>query len=156
MSAAATLKPSDPPLRNVLVVDDEEFIRDLTIVMLETLFEGLDIVSVENGAEGVAAFLSRREESPPEFDLVLMDIEMPVLCGDLAVRQIRALQMQHGWPHTCIIARTANTSAADLERYEQCGMDGCLPKAGNVAKQVCSALQQRRQHPGKFVSLDVG
>ena len=78
----------------------------------------------------------RRNNEPPEFDLILMDIQMPVLTGDKAVSQIRTLERQHGWPHTMIIARSANTAEEDQRLFRQCGMDGCIPKCGNVAKQA--------------------
>mmetsp|Transcript_18286 Transcript_18286/g.30526 ORF Transcript_18286/g.30526 Transcript_18286/m.30526 type:complete len:712 (+) Transcript_18286:40-2175(+) len=141
-----------PAPRSVLVVDDEEFIRTLTVMLLEETCQ--TIVTAENGKQGIAAYLERRNEEPPKFDLILMDIQMPVLTGDLAVKQMRALEQQHGWPHTCIIARTANTAASDQVYYKQCGMDGCIPKAGNVAVQVREAFARKQQQPAEFVVID--
>ena len=75
--------------------------------------------------------------------------------GDLAAKQMRALERQHGWPQTCIIARSANTAEADQAHYKQCGLDGCIPKCGNIAKQVLEALDNRRRRPDEFVTVDI-
>ena len=145
-----------PTLRSVLVVDDEEFVRMITVMSLGDHRETRDceVVTAENGEQGIAVYLERRHAEPPEFDLILMDIQMPVLTGDLAVKRLRTLERQHGWPRTCIIARSANTADLDREHYRQCGIDGCIPKAGNVAKQVLDALTIRRQRPDEFVTID--
>ena len=119
----------------------------LSVIMLEKECGGCEVVTAENGEQGIAVYLNRRYEDPPEFDMILMDIQMPVLCGDVAVKKMRALEQQHGWPHTCIIARSANTADADQEYYQQCGMDGCIPKSGNIAKQVLNTLTMKRRKP---------
>ena len=75
--------------------------------------------------------------------------------GDLAAKQMRALERQHGWPQTCIIARSANTAEADQAHYKQCGLDGCIPKCGNIAKQVIEALDNKRRQPDEFVTVDI-
>ena len=56
---------------------------------------------------------------------------------------MRALERQHGWPQTCIIARSANSAAADREVYKACGMAGCIPTSGNIAKPLVDS----RDHP---------
>ena len=162
------------------VVDDEEFVRAVTVCALEAESPGCEVVTAENGEQGIAVYLERRHEEPPQFDLILMDIQMPVLTGDLvilsphhppppahphpnhhhhqpptthqpeptppppqAVKQLRTLERQHGWPQTCILARSANTADADQDYYRRCGMDGCIPKCGNVAKQAAFARTLR-------------
>ena len=67
---------------------------------------------------------------------------------------MRALERQHGWPQTCIIARSANTAEADQAHYKQCGLDGCIPKCGNIAKQVLEALDNKRRRPDELVTVD--
>mgnify|MGYP004224631049 CR=1 FL=1 len=66
---------------------------------------------------------------------------------------MRALERQHGWPQTCIVARSANTAEADQAHYKQCGLDGCIPKCGNIAKQVLEALAKKRKQPDEFVTV---
>ena len=139
----------------VLVVDDEELIRMVSVASLESQL-GCDVVTAENGEQGVASYLEHASgDDGSSFDLILMDIQMPVLSGDLAVKQVRTLERQHGWPHSFILARSANTSDADQAYYKECGMDGCLPKAGNVARQVTAALEAKRKSPGHFFRPDV-
>ena len=68
---------------------------------------------------------------------------------------MRALKRQHGWPQTCIVARSANTSEADQARYKECDLDGCIPKCGNIAKQVLDVLGKKRKQPDEFVTIDM-
>lgn len=67
------------------VVDDEEFVRAVTVCALEAESPGCEVVTAENGEQGIAVYLERRHEEPPQFDLILMDIQMPVLTGDLVI-----------------------------------------------------------------------
>lgn len=66
-----------------------------------------------------------------EFDLILMDIQMPVMGGVEAVREIRALEKKTG-RHQPIIAMTAHAMAGDAEKYLQSGMDGYVSKPVRV------------------------
>ncbi len=63
---------------------------------------------------------------PGDFRLVLMDVQMPVMDGYTATRQIRDLEKGRG--RTPIVALTANAMTGQLERCLQCGMDGLLTK----------------------------
>ena len=51
----------------------------LSRVRLEAESPGCEVVTAENGEQGIAVYLERRHEEPPQFDLILMDIQMPVL-----------------------------------------------------------------------------
>lgn len=66
--------------------------------------------------------------SAGQFDVVLMDVQMPVLDGIAATREIRALEQREQRPHTPIIAVTANVLREDLEKCLVAGMDGYLTK----------------------------
>lgn len=101
----------------VLVVEDNAVNQRLTAFVLETM--GHEHVTVSNGREAVEAV---REE---EFDLVLMDCQMPVMDGYQATEAIRALEVGRRTP---ILALTAQTLPGDRERCLACGMDGYLPK----------------------------
>src|SRR5262249_30786837 len=74
-----------------------------------------------NGQEAVQ--LVRQQK----FDVILMDIQMPVLGGVEAVQQIRAMESE-GMPRNVIIAMTAHAMAGDAEKYLSCGMDGYVSK----------------------------
>lgn len=63
-----------------------------------------------------------------EFDLILMDVNMPILDGISAMKQIKILEKNTNSKKTPIIALTANSIAGDKERYLQEGMDGYLSK----------------------------
>jgi CheY-like chemotaxis protein len=61
------------------------------------------------------------------FDLILMDIQMPVMSGVEATRKIREMEQRTGG-HIPIVAMTANAMAGDAERYLSSGMDGYVSK----------------------------
>jgi CheY-like chemotaxis protein len=105
----------------VLLCEDNKMNRDLIREHLTKV--GLTSVVAENGLEGVEAFKSRAQKHKKPFDLVFMDIQMPVMGGVEAGAEI--LKMNTGTP---VIAMTASGSTADKEQYASCGMQGCLVK----------------------------
>lgn len=62
------------------------------------------------------------------FDLILMDIQMPVMDGVEAARAIRAVEASEGLPRTPILALTANALVHQVESYLAAGMDGHVSK----------------------------
>ncbi len=101
----------------VLLVEDNFVNQKVAVKFLERL--GCSVEVANNGAEGVAACQRTR------FDIVLMDVQMPVMDGMAATRRIRELE-QSG--HVPIIALTANAMSGDREKCEAAGMDGYLTK----------------------------
>ncbi len=99
-------------------------------LVLRTLLRqaGIDPVIVSDGAEAVAAWRAR------EWDLILMDVRMPVLDGPSASRAIRDLEEKLGRRRTPIIALTANAMAHQVEDYLQAGMDAFVAKPIEVAR----------------------
>ena len=106
------------PLR-VLVADDEEI--NLRIVTRILEMTGSTVVTASNGLEAVTAWEKER------FDLVLMDIKMPVLDGIEATEVIREKEAGTG-RHTTIIALTANALREEKERVLRHGFDGYVTK----------------------------
>ena len=104
--------------RRVLLAEDVELNRDIIRTILER--EGHRVVIAENGREALRRVRQER------FDLVLMDVHMPVMDGLDAARAIRALPGPAG--ATPIIALTANVMAAEQEKCREAGMDGVLMK----------------------------
>jgi len=102
----------------ILYVDDNENNRFLVRAMLAT--QGVDCVTANDGSEGLAA------ATAADWDLILMDIQMPVMDGVAATRRIRALDGRHG--QVPIVALTANTLDEQLQAYADAGMDDCLAK----------------------------
>jgi PAS domain S-box-containing protein len=93
-------------------------------LVLRALLQGFEItpVVVGNGAMAVEAW--EREN----FDLILMDVQMPEMDGVAATRAIRAQEAQRGLPRTPIFALSANAMTHQVREYLEAGMDGHLAK----------------------------
>ena len=105
--------------RRVLVVEDNAVNRKLAVSLLQR--RGHVVETAENGREAVERTKSE------QFDIVLMDLHMPVLGGFEATTLIRERERATG-EHLTIIAMTARAMAGDREECLSAGMDGHLPK----------------------------
>jgi signal transduction histidine kinase/DNA-binding response OmpR family regulator len=104
---------------NILVADDNRINQRVALRMLEK--RGHETTLAENGREVLALLESQT------FDLILMDVQMPVMSGVDATIEIRQQEQKSGH-HVPIYAMTANAMKGDRERYLSIGMDGYLPK----------------------------
>jgi signal transduction histidine kinase/DNA-binding response OmpR family regulator len=104
---------------NILVADDNRVNQRVALRMLEK--RGHKTTLAENGREVLALLDSQT------FDLILMDVQMPVMSGVAATIEIRRQEQKSGH-HVPIYAMTANAMKGDRERYLSIGMDGYLPK----------------------------
>jgi signal transduction histidine kinase/CheY-like chemotaxis protein len=120
--ATDTALPASRKL-HVLVVDDNPINQRLLTVLLET--EGHTVTVATNGREAVEAAM--RET----FDVILMDVQMPVMDGVQATRRIRSLPAPAR--NVPIIALTADALAGAEERYRSAGMDTYLSKPLSAA-----------------------
>jgi CheY-like chemotaxis protein len=109
-----------PPL-HILVVEDTEDNRLLVGAFLKKMPYLIDYA--ENGREGLDKFIS---QGP--YDLVLMDMQMPIMDGYTAVREIRVWEEREGKKHTVVIALTAYAMQGDVQRSLDSGCDGHLSK----------------------------
>lgn len=107
----------------VLLVEDNFVNQKVAVRFLERL--GCSVEVASNGAEGLAACQQRH------FDIILMDLQMPVMDGMTATRKIREWETM---AHTPIIALTANAMTGDRELCEAAGMDGYLTKPIEVER----------------------
>ncbi len=107
-----------PRGKRILLVDDHPVNRRVGRLFLEPA--GYQVVEAENGKEA----LGKLEES--EFDLILLDIHMPVLDGLQTLRCIRSTDKS--WQNLPIIALTADAMSGDRERYLAAGMNGYVAK----------------------------
>jgi len=109
----------------VLVCEDNDMNQ---MVIREHLSRvGLACTIAENGAIGVEMVRQRAENGEPPFDLILMDIHMPVMDGLEAAEKIVALELKHDIS-TPVVAMTANVMINDREIYRQRGMEHCIGK----------------------------
>jgi CheY-like chemotaxis protein len=111
------------PGKKILIVEDD----DVNLLIAEHLLRkaGHEVVSADNGEAAVEAVQNSR------FDLILMDIEMPIMDGLEATPLIRALPGGAGVP---IIALTAHTIPEKLAEIHQAGMNDYLIKPFELPK----------------------
>lgn len=105
---------------NVLVVEDNEVNQDLILRVLKK--HGVQVDTAANGLEAVDKFKNN------SYDLILMDINMPVLDGLAASRQILDIETKNTLPHTPIVALTAHATKGDREKFLTAGMDDYIAK----------------------------
>jgi CheY-like chemotaxis protein/HPt (histidine-containing phosphotransfer) domain-containing protein len=117
-------------LMNVLLVEDHLVNQKLAITLLERWGHNVEVA--DNGE--IAVEMAARQQ----FDVILMDMMMPVMDGLEATRRIRAEEISRRTP---IIAMTANAMEADRERCLQAGMDDYLSKPIKAQE-----LRQMLQH----------
>lgn len=117
--------------RRVLVVDDHPVNRQMATMMLESA--GFQVETADNGQEALEAVRSGR------FDVVFMDVNMPVMDGLEATREIRALEGPAR--DVSIFAMTAASMPEDVARCYDAGMDGHLAKPVEMARLIEAASQ---------------
>ncbi len=132
-TVSADVRPehAGPPLATTgdagvraLYVDDNESNRALVQAMFAAM--GFICETANDGRAGVEAAISG------DWDVILMDIQMPVMDGVTATRMIRALEGSVA--STPIIALTANTLPAQIQTYVEAGMDDCVAKPVNMVE----------------------
>lgn len=111
---------SDRPQRHVLLVEDSPLNRKLLVYMLKN--EGFDVVLAMDGQEAL------QKVKQQTFDLIIMDIQMPVMDGLEATRLIREFERESG-RHTPIVAVTA---AMDRSSCMNAGADEYIEKPVGV------------------------
>ena len=111
---------------HILLAEDNELNMEIAEFMLQN--EGADVTKAWNGQEAVELF---RKSKPGEFDVILMDIMMPVMNGYEATKLIRSLDREDA-RMIPIIAMTANAFTEDRLRAKEAGMDEHIPKPVDV------------------------
>ena len=114
-------------LQRILLVEDNEINREIEMELLTRL--GFAIDPAENGK---LALDKIGEATPGDYDLILMDLQMPVMDGWETTRAIRALP-DPAWSHIPIIALSANVLQSDQRRSRESGIDAHLLKPMNLA-----------------------
>ena len=115
-------KDSDFRGKHILLVEDNELNREIALEILREC--GFRVDTAENGAVAVEKI---RTAAPGDYDLVLMDVQMPVMDGYTATQKIRALD-DPALANLPIIAMTANAFDEDRRSALESGMNGFLSK----------------------------
>lgn len=134
VAAQASEKPCSFEGRRILAADDNAANREILSAMLKRL--GVSATIVNDGEEAV------KQVRNSDFDLILLDISMPVKDGMTALQEIRDLQEAAGKPATPIIAVTANAMAHQIAEYVIAGFDSHVAKPFGLKElqQALSAL----------------
>jgi len=120
VEAAEQAESGDIAGMKVLVAEDHPTNRQVVSLILEPF--GVVLTMVEDGRQAVEA--AEREA----YDLILMDLQMPVLDGLSAAREIRAREAATGRPHTRMVALSANALPEHIAEARAAGMDDHLAK----------------------------
>lgn len=120
--------------QHILLVEASETVRLTLRILLQT--EGASVEEATDGAEGVAKALAA---SPPH-DSVLMDVQLPVLDGLAATRELR--RQGYGRP---ILGLTTGAAAAEFETFYAAGMTGFIAKPVKIQDLVAALLEAREQ-----------
>ncbi|MEZ8726332.1 response regulator [Vibrio cyclitrophicus] len=116
---AASAAPLDTAnKRTIMVVDDNESLRRFTAMLLEK--QGFDVIQKEDGQQALDAL------DTDDIDLILMDIEMPIMDGVEASRRIR--NANKAYSSVPIIAHTGDSSPVTLEKMDSSGMSDFIVK----------------------------
>ena len=126
---------------HVLLTEDNELNMEIAEFVLQN--EGAVVTKAWNGQEAVDIF---RKSRPGEFDVILMDIMMPVMNGYEAAKMIRSLDREDA-KVIPIIAMTANAFTEDKMRAKEAGMDEHIAKPvdGKLLVKVINELVKRNQ-----------
>ncbi len=121
-------------IHKILVVDDSRYSRDLAIAALR--MPGYEFSAIDDGLRAVA----EAELFAP--DLVLMDIQMPILDGYGALAALRAMPR---FRQLRVIAATAHALASDRDRVSAAGFNGFVPKPLSAALLRSVVAEMRAQ-----------
>ncbi len=107
--------------KQILVVDDNRVNQKVVGTFLKKM--GHDVLFADNGKQAVDMYI------PGKYGLILMDLQMPVMDGEEAVKNIRSIESKSKFDiHTPIIALTANTTKDSKKRCRDIGMDAYMSK----------------------------
>ena len=110
----------------ILLAEDVEINREIVETLVAPTL--LEVDCAENGEKTVSMY----ENSPDEYDIILMDVQMPVMDGLDAARKIRELEKQEQRSPIPIIAMTANVFREDVEKCMEAGMNDHIGKPIDV------------------------
>jgi CheY-like chemotaxis protein len=119
--------------RRILIIDDEEDIRQVAALSLETV-AGWEVVLANSGAQGIE---TAAREKP---DAILLDVMMPAMDGPTTFQKLRAHPSTAGIP---VLLLTAKVQGSDQRRFASLGVAGVLVKPFDpltLSRQICQTL----------------
>jgi CheY-like chemotaxis protein len=121
--------PEGPNLAeaNILLVEDNPINQKIVLISLRSRVKNID--TAVNGKEALDLF------GKSNYDIILMDVQLPVMDGITAVRKIRELESSTS-RHTPVLAITANAMIGDKEKCLAAGMDDYLSKPFNSSQMI--------------------
>lgn len=130
-----------------LCAEDNELNAEILEELLK--YEGAECVICENGKEVVETY---KQSKPGEYDMILMDIQMPIMNGYEATRMIRSFDQ-----NIPIIAMTANAFSEDIQHSLSAGMDAHISKPVDmlVLKRVVQKIKSGGGHPKRYYRKQV-
>jgi CheY-like chemotaxis protein len=124
---------------NLLLVEDNTINQKIVVLSLKNHIKNIDVAN--NGKEALDKFGTSR------YDIILMDVQMPVIDGFIATKKIREIEATtHS--HTPIIAITANALHGDREKCLDAGMDDYISKPFQVEELLYKIKKLLFQQPG--------
>jgi CheY-like chemotaxis protein len=139
-AAEAVPPAAEDDIRSLRILAAEDNATNQFILRALLAPTGVELRTVANGREAVDAFQAG------DYDLILMDMQMPVMNGIDATRAIRAREISHGLPPTPILALSANVMNHQILEYERAGMDGVVAKpidASKLIEAIALAIERR-------------
>ena len=118
--------------KRVLLVEDNMINREIAIEILKTT--NIEVEEAENGKIAVEQF---EKNGAGYYDIILMDIQMPVMNGYEATEKIRSLKREDA-KYVPIIAMTANAFTEDVVNAKNAGMNEHIPKPIDLNKFICT------------------
>lgn len=131
-----------------LLVEDNEINQEVASSLMERM--GMDVTLAENGLNAVNACRTKA------FDIIFMDIQMPVMDGLEATRRLRAQESEAGARATPIIAMTAYAMREDREKSREAGMNDHIAKPIDpdvLARTLIKWLKPREQTGGNDAGI---
>ena len=105
-----------------LIAEDNPINMKLLTTTLKQL--GVEVDTANNGLEA----FNKYSMNPEKYDVIFMDVQMPIMDGPEATQEIIEFEKEEGIPHTPIVAVTANVLKGDRERFLGAGMDDYISK----------------------------
>jgi CheY-like chemotaxis protein len=119
--------------RKVLIIDDEDDIREVAALSLESV-AGWEVISASSGAQGIA------QAAQHQPDAILLDVMMPEMDGPATFRELRRNPATDRIP---VLLLTAKVQSADKRRFADLGVDAVLYKPFDpltLSEQIAGAL----------------